>query len=86
MRLAWLRRRIRQLGQTRASPKQPPLSNSIERTHRIWKIHWIMLPLPHFDQRDEYIQAIALGRAALRGHKTLDIVRALGPAFSQKTH
>ncbi len=33
MRLAWLCRRIRQLGQTRASPKHPPLSNSVERTY-----------------------------------------------------
>ena len=32
-----------------------------------------MPPLPRFDHRDEYIQAIALGRVALRGHKTFDI-------------
>ena len=37
------------------------------------KIHWIMLQLPRFDERDEYIEAIALGRVALRGHQALDL-------------
>jgi hypothetical protein len=37
------------------------------------RLDWIMLQLPRFDERDKYIQAIALGRVTLRGHETLDI-------------
>jgi hypothetical protein len=45
----------------------------LDRLHWIWKIHWIMLPLPRLHQRDKHIEAITHGRVALCDHQALDL-------------
>src|SRR6266481_8837607 len=49
----------------------------LDRLHRVWKVHWIMLPLPRLHQRNKHVESIALRRVTLRDHKALDLFEDL---------
>jgi hypothetical protein len=44
----------------------------LDRLDGVRKIEWIMSALPGLNQRDEHVEAIPLGRVALRHHQSLD--------------
>src|ERR1700722_927351 len=57
---------------------QPILIHMVlDRLDRVWKIHWIMLPLPRLHQGDERVEAITLRRVAFRDHQALDLFEDL---------
>jgi hypothetical protein len=45
-----------------------------DRFYRIWKVEWIMFPLPGLDQRSQNIKSIAFGGVAFRHHQALDFL------------
>jgi hypothetical protein len=53
-------------------PKPVLVHVIFDRFHRVGEIEWIMLPLPGFHQRDEYIKPVAPGTVAFRRHQALD--------------
>lgn len=59
----------------RFGEQSPVLLLLLDRLHRVGQVERIALCLPGFDQRDQKVEPVALGRVAFRVHQALDLLR-----------